>query len=456
MALLWLLSELTAAGDLGGGLAGIIHVNHGLRGDESARDQEFCRALADRIGLPCDTAEFDVAASARAARRSVEATARDVRYQFFADAAARLGATVVATGHTLDDQAETVLLRLLRGAGGRGAGGIRVRRGPFIRPLLTCRRDELRAWLAARGEPFCEDSSNDSLDVARNRIRHQLVPVLEQIAPGGVRALARFAALSAADESFLEAAAIKAAETVVLIRESGVQLHVGALAGLPAALGRRVVRQAIEHVAPRAGFRAAHLDAVLDLATAEQSSGHLDLPGLTVERAGATLSVRRRGPSAFAEASADRRSLGGGWLGPRGSGGPEGPPLRTDLTVPGSVDLADVGLTISATIVDAVSPEDLTEDSACLQASAVTLPLTVRTRRPGDRLRPLGAPGRRKVQDLMVDRKVPRAERDRVPIVVDAAGQIVWVVGLTIAEECRVTVPTTGVVVLKVRSSLNK
>ena len=146
VALLWLLVELGRAGDLPGAVTGVIHVNHGLRGAEAARDEDFCRGLADRLGLPIEAATIDVAGAARATRRSLEATARDLRYQFFTEAAARLGATVVATGHTLDDQAETVLLRLLRGAGSRGLAGIRLRRGSCIRPLLATRRDDLRRY----------------------------------------------------------------------------------------------------------------------------------------------------------------------------------------------------------------------------------------------------------------------------------------------------------------------
>src|SRR5439155_6955883 len=130
-----------------------------------------------------------------------------VRYQFFSEAAARLDATAVATGHTLDDQAETVLLRLLRGTGSRGVSGIRLRRGAFIRPLLTTRRNDLRQYLIARGESFCDDSSNRSLAVPRNQVRHRLLPVIEDIAPGAIAALARFAALAGDDEECLQNAA---------------------------------------------------------------------------------------------------------------------------------------------------------------------------------------------------------------------------------------------------------
>jgi tRNA(Ile)-lysidine synthase len=433
VALLWLLHDLAADAELPGTLAGVIHVNHGLRGAEADRDEAFCRALAARLDLPFETTRADVAEKARAARRSLEATARDVRYAFFAEAAARLGATRVATAHTLDDQAETVLLRLLRGAGGRGLGGVRVKRGPFIRPLLTCRRGDVRRYLAARGESYCEDSSNASQSVPRNRVRHRLLPVIEDIAPRGIEALARFAQLAAADEAFLESLVSEEASSVVLSTENGVQLKRDALGHLPRAIARRMVRRALEQAQPAKAFSQRHVDAVLGLASDGAEGGHLDVPGLAVNLRGAEIVIKAV------------------------VGGPEGLPLRVPefcvpLPVPGRVDLPEANVRVSASVYEGAPPLDGGMgggDIAVLQASALALPLTIRSRRDGDRLRPFGAAGHRKLQDLLVDRKVPRASRDSVPIVVDARGRIVWVAGITIDEACRVTAPEAGVVILK-------
>ncbi len=431
VALLWLLHDLEAGSDLPGRLAGLIHVNHGLRGDESARDEAFCRALADRVGLPLEVTHVDVAARARAERRSIEAAARDARYECFAAAAERLGATRVATGHTLDDQAETVLLRLLRGTGGRGLGGVRLRRGPIIRPLLHCRRDELRRYLDARREPFCDDSSNASLAVARNRVRHRLLPVIEEIAPGGVEALARFARLFAADEAFLERLVCEQAGDVISCTAAGVELNTDALCHLPRAIARRMIRRGLELAAPGRGFSARHLEAVLELAGAGSPSGHLDVPGVVVDKRGAALVL---GP-------ADARPDGAAAAGQ----------FAVGLPVPGRAVVPGTNVSVSASVCEGMPAAAMGGgDVAVLQAASVALPLIVRNRRPGDRLRPLGSVGRRKLQDVLVDRKVPRGARDAVPIVEDAAGRIVWVAGVTIAEECRVTAPSASVVVLKV------
>jgi tRNA(Ile)-lysidine synthase len=340
----------------------------------------------------------------------------------------------------LDDQAETVLLRLMRGAGLRGVSGIRVRRGVVIRPLLDCRRADLRAYLAARGESFCEDSSNLNLSVPRNRVRHALLPAIDQIAPSAARALARFAEIAVADEQYLMRAAEAAAVSVALppaegnaSRGSVVQLRVGPLNALPLAIRRRVVRSAAERVIDDGTLTAASIERVLRVARLPAGRVRIDLPQLTVERCGDVLLLRRGVRTACVSAS----------------------PFECPLPVPGTVRLPG-GLEVTATFESSMAWSALTEWSgtrAALQASMVKFPLSVRNRRPGDRFRPFGAPGTRKLKDVLIDRRLPRSDRDGLPIVVDASGRIVWVAGVTIAEHCRVTMPDTGVVVLKLGRS---
>jgi tRNA(Ile)-lysidine synthase len=427
VALTWLLRDL--ASDAGFEIAGLVHVNHGLRGDASDADEAFCRALAARMGLPIDVARVDVAALARARKRSTEATARDARYACFAAAAARLGATRIATGHTLDDQAETVLLRLLRGAGSRGLTGIRVQRSAVVRPLLDCRRADLVAYLSGRHEPFREDASNDDRTIPRNRVRHELLPVIDRIAPGARRALARVAALSADDEEYFRHAVIDSTSAVVL-SEGGLRLD--GIGARPPALARRIARWAIEAVVPGVGLTARHLDAVLALATSPAASGHLDLPGVVVERRGEALSIHAAPPAGVARNGRVQ--------------------FEYPLPCPGEVAVPEAGVTVLASL----APSDARglaagADVATVRQGAFAPPFSVRNRRGGDRFRPLGAPGRRKLQDVFVDKKVPREDRDRVPIVTDSTGRIVWVVGIAIADEGRVTAASEGVVILIVK-----
>jgi tRNA(Ile)-lysidine synthase len=451
VALAWLLHEMAAAGEVS--VAGLAHLNHGLRGEASDADEAFCRSLAVRLGWPIDAARVDAGALARAGGRSIEVASRDARYEFFDAAARRLSAGAIATGHTLDDQAETVLLRLLRGAGTRGLTGVRARRGPYVRPLLDVRRAELLEYLADLGETFREDASNLDLAIPRNRIRHELMPVIARLAPGASRALARLAMLARDDEDFLQQAAIAAGRTLVL---SNREVDVRAFAALPPALGRRVAREFLSSVQPEASLASRHIEAVRELAAADKPNGHLDLPGLVVDRRGGVLTVGRAAKTPASDGPIGRK---------RGLRKREGLHEPLPLRVPGAVDVPKAGLSIAASI-QREAPRGRSDRNrsgkpgadgavAVLQASALALPLSVRHRRPGDRFRPLGAPGRRKLQDLLVDRKVPRSERDALPLVVDAADRIVWVVGVAIAEECRVTAPEAGVVILEVRNLRN-
>jgi tRNA(Ile)-lysidine synthase len=404
-----------------------------LRGLDADADESFCRALAARLGLPFEVHRADVAALARARRVSIEAGARLARYDWFPAAAERLGASVVATGHTADDQAETVLLRLLRGSGARGVSGIRIKRGMYVRPLLHCRRRALRAWLQEMGEGWREDASNADIRVPRNRLRHEVVPLLEDLAPGAVKALARHAALAADDEAYLTAVA----------EGKGPLLDADFLTAQPPAIARRLVRIAAETVAPGRTLSLKHVEAVRRLAATDKPRSRLDLPGLLVQKTGSALH--------FSEAPMLMRNQSQPWM---------AWPERLLLS-PGSVDLPEVGLTLEARPATGAPPAvSKTSGSAAgsggawqvsISAASVTPSLIVRNRRPGDRFQPLGAPGRRKLQDVLVDRKIPRTERDGLPIVTTLTGEILWVAGVAVAEACRVRTPEDSVLLLELR-----
>lgn len=432
------------APEFGASVNGLIHVNHGLRGADSDDDQEFCRAFAGRLGLAFETHRADVAQLARTRHLSIEAAARLARYDWFPAAAERLGATVVATGHTADDQAETVLLRLVRGSGARGVSGIRIKRGMYVRPLLDCRRFALRAWLQERGEDWRDDASNDDAGVPRNRLRHQVMPLLEDLTPGAVTALARHAALAADDEAYLTAVAEEKGPGVI----SGgnyarPRVSVDLLTAEAPAISRRIVRILAEQVAPGRTLSFRHIEAVRRLAATDKPLGRLDLPGLLVEKTGSALR--------FAEAPTLTRDRSQPWM---------AWPERL-LSFPGSVDLPEAGLTLEARTATAAPPlVSKTSGSAAgrgqswqvsIRAASVTPSLIVRNRRPGDRFQPLGAPGRRKLQDVLVDRKIPRTERDGLPIVTTLTGEILWVAGVAVSEACRVRTPEDSVLLLELR-----
>ena len=436
VALVHLAKELDQRGDLT--LAGAAHLHHGLRGDAADEDLAFCERLAGRLGITFVSDRVDVAALARKERRSIEDAARLARYAFLEDAARDVSAEAIATAHTADDQAETLLLRILRGSGTRGLGAIRPRIGRVIRPLLDVRRDELRRYLADRHEGFREDASNADVTILRNRIRHELLPLIESRFSSGITdVLGREAVLAQQDEDFLRREAIEKAREIVLINdgafEERLQIDIPALRSVHPALASRVAHDVLSRLAGSRPISFDHVRRLLDLAAEGRDGAFLSLPGQHAERQGRSI-VLRSGPVA--------RHL-------------EVNSFAFSLSIPGEVESAPHGWAIQAEVGSEAlaSGGNLAARGAevVVAAGALTLPLEVRNRRPGDRFRPIGAPGTRKLQDFLVDRKVPRLNRDTLPLVVDGQDRIVWVVGQSVAEGFRVLDPSQGVILLKVK-----
>jgi tRNA(Ile)-lysidine synthase len=430
VALLHVLRVLEARSELV--VAGAAHFNHRLRA-AAGEDEQFCRVLAGELGVAFEAGSADVRGAAREQHRSIEDAARALRYAFLHDAAARLGADVIAVGHSLDDQAETFLLRLIRGAGPRGLAGIRPRAGRVIRPLLEIGRDDLRRYAREHGLRYREDETNADRSIPRNRVRHELIPLLRTYSPAIEQVLAREAGIARDDEDRLQQEAIELARSVVLRGKDGIELDAEGLRAAHPALASRVVRLALEQAAPGRFFGADHLERVLTIARARRA-GMLDLPGYMVSCAGNRIVIGQAAEAAFSNS------------------------FRFPLSIPGEVTLAD--WSVSAEALEAgrasgfwsrVRPED-TAAVATVASHALSLPLSVRNRRRGDRFKPLGMGGQtRKLQDFLVDRKVARADRDGLPLVVDREERIVWVVGHAVSEEFRVTEPAQGVILLKAR-----
>jgi tRNA(Ile)-lysidine synthase len=450
VALTLLLRELEQLGSFT--VAGVAHLNHWVRADADA-DEAFCRNLAAQLGIEFRSERVDVPALAKAEGRSLEDAGRRARYAFFERVRAELRADLIATGHTRNDQAETFLLRLIRGAGPRGLGGIYPVTGVVIRPLIDVRREGVLEWLASRNQPYCGDVTNADVGIPRNRVRHELLPLLERrFSPGIVEVLAREADIARADHDYLEKLAIESANLIVLRNSGGertplsslpspadivaVELDAAGVAALPHAVAARLARLALAVLAPDRFVSSEHVEAVVSLASGEGVS--VSLPGQQASR---------RGPVVVLEPALAR------------SGARPFRPFENSfavsLSIPGEVVLASQGWAISAHLETgrqlglSPGPGAL---SAEVQAGTLAGPLGVRSRRPGDWLRPAGLGGRRKkLQDLLVDRRIPRETRDFLPLVVDGQGRIVWVVGLAVAEDFRVTEPSQGVILLKAR-----
>jgi tRNA(Ile)-lysidine synthase len=453
VALAYLLRELETAGDLT--LAGLAHFNHLLRADPvdasglsaADRDERFCVSLAETMGVPILVEREDVRLRAGRERRSLEDAAHAARYSFFERARRHFGAEVVALGHTRDDQAETFLLRLLRGAGSRGLAAMHPRRGAVIRPLIECRRADLRAYLDGRRIPHVEDETNSDISVPRNRVRAELLPLLEaRFNPAIVDVLADQAEIARGEWAWMEDQIAGSGLAAIPDRgEPGaVVLSIPDLERAPIALARLAVWRAMTEAARGRAVSYRHVEEVLQLIRSSGAGGRgnrhadkvsdksgksIDVPGHIVERVGTRLVLRERGAAAAAA-------------------------FRYRLPVPGEVQLPEAGCVVSAEPVAAgLGFEALRATAGNLASAVVRMPgaLAVRNRRPGDRFRPLGLNGEKKLQDFFVDRKVVRRQRDGVPLIVDDSDRIVWVAGHGIDEAFRVTDASQAVVILKLR-----
>jgi tRNA(Ile)-lysidine synthase len=427
VALAWILRELSDAGALR--LTAIAHLDHSLRGAESARDAAFCRDLAAELGVPFDVEAVDVASLAKANGQSIEEAGREARYAFFDRVRARTTADAVATGHTRDDQAETVLMRVFRGAGTKGLAGIPPRRGAIVRPLIDLRRVELVGWLDAHSRRWVEDSTNADRAVTRNWIRHALLPeITARFGDGVIDVLARGADLARADDSVLSEIAREVAPGIQTSVGHGIDLSVPALCVQPLAIRQRVVRGVLKRFG--GGPSAAHVEAVLRMAESGQPARlRLGQRLLELSGGGRVLSIRESRPA---------ERTGSSWTYP--------------LEIPGEIDLPEAAgrLTASPTTLEALGGMSKVKHLPQGQAVAAGLegPLVVRAWKPGDAMHVLGLSGRKKVQDLFVDRKVPRERRHMVPVVAHPDGRIVWVAGHALGEPFRVSEATKSVVVL--------
>jgi tRNA(Ile)-lysidine synthase len=419
-------------------LIGLAHFNHQLRGTAADRDEAFCAGLAKSFGRPLVVDRADVQALARLERRSLEDAGRTARHAFLERARRELGADVVALGHTRDDQAETFLLRLLRGAGSRGLGSMHPRRGTIVRPLIDCRRSALKEYLSEHAIPFVHDETNDDVGIPRNRVRAELLPLVEaRFNPSLVDVLADEAELARDEHDYLASAAEEVWPQIVRLVDQRWFLDILALSALPAALRRLLVRRAMSEAA--AGRAVRFADVERTLALARDNGLPFDAPGQRVERIGSdvVLTGRPQGAAGRPAATKGRTNF-----------------FHYSLSIPGEVVVAEADCVLSAEVANTFEPDAVSgrDGVAVVQLDKSTEAFAVRNRRPGDRFRPFGLGQRKKLQDFFVDRKVVREHRDRVPIVVDSSDRIVWVAGHSINEDFRVTDPAQAVIILRLKA----
>ncbi len=373
-----------------------LHLNYSLR-EDSDRDEETVGELCSKLGIELEVERPTLGEG------NLQARAREARYRVAEQLRRRRGADWIATGHTRTDLAETVLYRLATSPGRRALLGLRPRRGEVVRPLLALGRDEVRRLAAEAKLPFRDDPSNAEPAFARNRIRNEVLPVLRDIGPGAEAAIAETQAELAEEADALEQLAAR------VLADSGAEaagaIGVGALEPLHPAVRRLALRRLAE--------RAAGEGVPLGRARAEEIWRlAIDPEGGTIELGGGIAAQIEGGHVRF-------------------TSGPAAEPDSATLSVPGSCRFGswEVRAELSSGVPAADGP-----DLAVLDPAALHGPLTVRSWREGDRMRPLGLSGSKSLQDLFTDRKVPRSLRHALPVVT-SDGRIVWIAGVAVSEE---------------------
>lgn len=385
------------------------HLDHGVRA-ESARDADFVRQLCGRLQVPLTVERHDVPSLARQRGQGLEEAGRELRREFLRRTAQQQGCAFIALGHHRGDQAETLLMRLVRGSGLTGLAAMRPRSGPFIRPLLAFSRRQIEAYLAAEGHAFVEDASNHDLYYMRNRIRHRLLPELARLNPKLEENLAALSHRIALEEEFWQQEAERALKALRTVRDGELWLDRPALLALHPALRARVLRQALQELrGDLRGLGAVHIEVLEKLlqGAAPQAEAHL--------------------PAAWVGRRYERL-----WL--RGAPPQPAPPFFVEVAEPGEVLLPD-GRRLQFSIEAQPQGESLL--AVEFPAGEVTFPLTVRSFRPGDRFYPQGAPGSRKLKEYFIDAKIEREVRYSVPLV--EGRQILWLAGIARCQQwpCR-------------------
>lgn len=412
------------------------HLNHGLRGAESQRDEAFVRGVCTEMGIDCICKTVDIGLLQREKGRSLEDIGREERYRFLDEAAERCGAGKIATGHHREDQAETVLIHLLRGSGTEGLKGILpIRDGRVIRPLLDVGRADIAEFLRRERLPYMTDSSNVNPVFLRNRIRTRLIPELTaNYNPRLVKALSHTAAIIRGEDDYLQGVVGRIiAGWGITPNAAEASLPVAALRSLHEALQGRIIKWLLEAEVPsKNGIDYGHIDAVLALCRKPDSRYRsLDLPfGILVEREGELLRIRKVGGRR--ERSRERKT-------------PQ-PLFKYRVEIPAMIHLKEIDKTIRLEWIGMPTLQEMKEEprKAFMDYARISPPLILRSAEPGERIDLFGIGGKKKLKEYFIDRKIPRPLRKQIPLLVDSRS-VIWIAGERISERVRVTDQTKRV-----------
>ncbi|MGO9015986.1 MAG: tRNA lysidine(34) synthetase TilS [Dissulfurispiraceae bacterium] len=415
------------------------YVEHGLRPEETPAEIFFCEKLCLSLNVSFSVKSVDVKSFAKAQGLNKQEAARELRYKALNEAAHTAGAAKIALGHTADDQAETVIMRLLRGAGTLGLSGIPPVRKNIIRPIIGVERKEIERFLETQKIGFLVDSSNLEDKYMRNKIRRTVMPALKDLGPDMTITIGRTADICREEDDYLELQTTKALMKLISRKtDTAIELFILPIERMDKALVRRIIRRAVRAVEGLRGIGFIHIEALLDLVKSGHSGDRLYLPrGVRAIKGYSTLTISSDHPAA----------------------------LETHIIEgPGDVFIRETSVVLSCTSIDIREPTPTNapfaggefeggdgRQKAVFDAGKLRFPLQIRSRRPGDYFYPSGFGKKKKIQDYFVDEKVPRDLRDSIPLLLSDK-EIVWVVGYRADERYRIDKNTVEALKFTIRA----
>lgn len=408
-----------------------IHINHMLRPEEAPIDEAYTAALCKRMEIPLLTVHVDIASMAKKLGMSVEEAGREARYREFEKVAGEIGAAKIAVAHNRNDQAETVMMHIIRGAGTAGLAGMEYRRGAVIRPLLQVSRSEIEQYCEAAELSPRTDSSNLKSDFTRNRVRLELFPFLEKnFGADIVDSLCRLSAHAAEDREYLEMSALKAFHECSTESGGGkVGMKLELLQKLHPAILNRVLKQAVMEAAGNVkGIGSVHYQALSELVAKDRTGAQTELPGgLKAEVSYGILHIYKNSLKQLHSISKRQKT----------------PLFEVSLAVPGSTVVQELEVVVGTSVetvlnVDKYGNMGYNSFEQYFDYDSLKRGINIRNRRDGDIFKPLKSNGTKKLKEYLIDMKVPRELRDDIPLVC-TGNEVVWIIGYKISDKFKVT-----------------
>lgn len=404
------------------------HLNHGMRGKESDSEEVFARKLCESMGIAFESEYMDIPALVKGEKRSPEDICRDVRYNFFEKVRKKYKADKIALGHNLDDQAETVVMKFLRGSGMGGLRGILpMRDGTYIRPLISVTRNEILTFLKKEGMEFVTDSSNIEDIYLRNRIRNRLIPELrENYNPGLEENLGHTADIIRVENDYINTEVEDVLTTWGIDRDNDdIRINIQELVKLHEAIQRRVIKTLLQNCShQKKGIGYLHVKSVMALITGGSPNGILNLPfDLEVRREYDLLVISKtKTPSG------------------------RNHEFHYTVEIPGKIDIKELGIKATFDLIDSAPTLNFdTGRTIFMDYENISFPLIIRNMKPGDRIQPFGMNGSKKVKSFFIDEKIPKNRRKEIPLLIDQKS-VLWIMGMRLSERVRITDKTTKVV----------